>query len=169
MNRLCLPRGCVHAPVERSLAAQLAPADFRRVMQPEAFSPTIWRGICAIYARHWLENRDRWPVASLFAYQLGVLAAGQHQTFSNKDIYAAAQTGTSYLVSGIATKLLVKAWGGGGGGAENKNASGTAVGGDGGGAGYAYGEIGVIPGETLTRYVGGGGAIGGTSDGGAGG
>lgn len=146
MIRLGPPRGRILAPIERSLAAQLAPADFRRLIEPGEFSPAVWRDICAIHARHWLENRDKWPVASLFALQLGVLAAGQHQTFTNKDIFASADAGSAYVVSPIASTLLVKAWGGGGGGAENKS-NGTAFGGDGGGSGYAYAEVNVLPGE----------------------
>ncbi len=70
MTLLYLPRGHIRAPIERSLASQLAPHEFRACIAPEEFEPRIWRDICRIYARHWLENLDNWPVASLFAYQL---------------------------------------------------------------------------------------------------
>ena len=73
----------------------LAGYGFRAIIAPEEFEPAIWRGICRIYARHWLENLDRWPVASLFAYQLGVLAAGQQQTFSNKNVFASPDAGSA--------------------------------------------------------------------------
>ena len=84
-----------------------------------------------------------------------------------KDSFTAVSAGTSYVVPTGATYIHVKAWGAGG------STSGSQKGGAGG---YAEVLVPVTAGETLTYYVGGGGAaaiqnggtgIGGTNGGGS--
>lgn len=82
------------------------------------------------------------------------------QTFTNKDTFSTAATDTAYVMPAGAFEVHGKAWGGGGaGGASKGNGVGTS-GGSGGGGGYAYGEMGVTPGESGHRLVGGGGSKG---------
>jgi hypothetical protein len=165
--RIYTPTGLV-SPVDVQWANKLDWHEGYETFDPNAYTPKQWRHLMRIRARRWLEDGVDLPVKSmLFQAQLAVLVSGKGQTFLNKDIYAAADAGSSYVVPPEVTTLRSKAWGGGGG------AGGTSIGvtpsGNGGGGGYAGADVNVTPGESLTKQVAGGGAGGQDDRGGGGG
>ena len=84
-------------------------------------------------------------------WHLGDLGNAGTATFSTKG-------SSSWTVPSGVTSITVKAWGAGGG-SGSSNLSGYSSG-AGGGGGFAQGTISTTPGESLTVYVGGGGAGG---------
>jgi hypothetical protein len=107
---------------------------------------------------------DEWNTTTSLPTKLwsgGTVAAGGY-IYSvggisfNGQIYN-TQGADNFVVPSGVTSITVRMWSGGGGGGAGGSGG---VGGAGGGSGYVSADLAVTPGETLSIYVGGGGAQG---------
>jgi hypothetical protein len=164
----------VLSPIDRKWARLLRADELAHIIPPHEFTQDEWA---------WLAREIMFPGLSDFArsqeilrceaeyiqrrffieamlsiYQAGVLLGGSAQTFSNKDTYSTAQTGTAYVVNGVAFFIHAKLWGPGG--SAGGGGSSVSTGGAAGGGGFTYDEINTVPGESLTLAVGASGTGG---------